>query len=189
MPLPISRLLIPATLAVLLLLTRGHHFPTTLAMLPSASWAVFLLAGRYAPSSRVFALLLGEAALIDYFAITAFGVSDFCVSPAYAALLPAYSALWLAGRWLRRHLQDATSPLSTVLPTLAATLVGTLVCELLASGSFYVFSGRFNDPTLVEFAARLLRYYPPMLLSAAFWLGLTNMLVNGISALRRRATA
>src|ERR1043166_1758123 len=88
------------TLLVLLMAaTRSNHFPTISNMLPDASWAIFFMAGFYLRTPWMLALLLGEAALVDCIAIGWAGVSDFCVSPAYIALLPAYSALWSAGRW------------------------------------------------------------------------------------------
>jgi len=83
-------------LAMLMTATRSHHV-ADLTHLPDASWAVFFLAGFYLPT-LAFGGLLALAALIDYVAITWGGVSSFCVSPAYGFLLPAYGALWLAGR-------------------------------------------------------------------------------------------
>lgn len=169
-----STWLVAGLLALLMLVTRGHHVPTTLAMLPSATAAVFLLAGRYSRSFTCFALLLVEAVIIDYVAITWFDVSDFCVSPAYAALLPAYAALWLAGRWLGRR--QSAALLSTVLASAVAVLLGTLACELIASGSFYVFSGRFAELSGAGFVERLARYYPASLWSTAFWVAIAQLL-------------
>jgi hypothetical protein len=64
--------------------TRGYHFVTT-EHLPSASWAAFFLAGMYLGSRWVFPVLLAEAALLDFAAITWGGVSNFCVSPPMAS--------------------------------------------------------------------------------------------------------
>ena len=153
-------------LFVLLAVTRGHHFPTLAQLLPSASWAVFFLAGMYLRPAWTLPALLGVAGLLDYATIAWGGVSDFCVSPAYIALLPAYSALWLAGHWYagRHRLKPAT-----LLSLSAAVLVGTAVCELLSSGGFYFFSGRFTAPTLLGFAERFVVYFPRSLHSILFW--------------------
>ncbi|WP_372695558.1 hypothetical protein [Immundisolibacter sp.] len=166
--LPLSRPLPSGLLlAALMLATRSHHFASPLH-LPDASWAVFFLAGALLPGWRPLAGLLGLAAVIDYVAIAFGGVSAFCVSPAYAALVPAYGALYAAGRWYARRHRPAASSL---LPFAGAALTGTAVCELLSSGAFYVFSGRFAEPTLAQFGERLLRYFPLALEGMALYLG------------------
>jgi hypothetical protein len=154
-------------LAFMLAATRSHHF-ASITHLPDASWAVFFLAGFYLRPAWVFAALLALAGLSDYLAIGAFGVSDFCVSIAYGFLLPAYGALWFAGRrYARRyHFQIAT------LPHLAGfALAGALVSELLSSGGFYFFSGRFAETSLAEFGARLALYFPQALAGLGLYLG------------------
>jgi hypothetical protein len=161
----------------LMIATRGHHFPTVKQALPSASWAVFVLAGVYVRPVWAFGVLLAGAALLDYLAISWNGVSSFCVSPAYAALAAAYGALWAAGRWYAARLDF--KPV-TLLPLTGAVVVGTLLCEVISSGSFYFFSGRFADPTLTQFATRLVRYFPSNLASLSFWVaaaGLVHALV------------
>lgn len=154
-------------LMALMAVTRGHHF-ASIEHLPSASWAVFFLAGFYLRRAWVFAALLAEAAFIDYAAITWGGVSSFCVTPAYAFLLPAYGSLWLAGRWFA---QRYALSWKTLLPFGGSLLVGTTASELFSSGGFYFLGGRYPDPTLVEFGARLLKYFPQMLQSFGFWMG------------------
>lgn len=161
-----AQLAVGTLLFVLLAVTRGHHFPTLTHLLPSASWAVFFLAGVYLRPAWTLPALLGVAGLLDYAAIAWGGVSDFCVSPAYAALLPAYGALWLAGRWnASRHRSNP----ATLLALGTAVLVGTAVCELLSSGGFYFFSGRFTAPTLLGYAERLVVYLPRSLQAVLFW--------------------
>ncbi|MFL6623673.1 MAG: hypothetical protein ACJ8NR_13860, partial [Sulfurifustis sp.] len=94
-----SQAAVGVALIGLIVLTRGYHVTTLAHVLPEASWAAFFLAGVYLRAVWAPALLFAVAALLDYTAVTWGGVSDFCISPAYAALLPAYAALWLAGRW------------------------------------------------------------------------------------------
>jgi hypothetical protein len=160
--------LIPLALALLLAATRSHHFATALH-LPDASWAVFFLAGFYLRPLWVLPALLALAGASDYVAISWFSVSDFCVSPAYGFLLPAYGALWLAGRWYAgRH----RFSLSTLIPLASSALIGAAVCEIISSGGFYFFSERFAETSLVELGLRLAKYFPPSLVSLAFWLGI-----------------
>ncbi|MGX2039366.1 hypothetical protein ACWJKU_04425 [Methylocaldum sp. MU1018] len=153
-------------LAALMAATRSHHF-ASVTHLPDASWAVFFLAGFYLRPAWMFPALLGLAGLSDYVAITWLGVSDFCVSPAYGFLLPAYGALWLAGRWYarRHHFRFST------LPSLAlALLTGAAISELLSSGGFYFFSGRYVETNFAEFGARLAKYFPHALEGIALYI-------------------
>lgn len=167
-----NQIAIGIALVVLMIATRGHHFPTVRNLLPSASWAVFFLAGVYLRSLWVPVGLFVLASLLDFAAINWQGVSDFCVSPAYIALIPAYAALWFAGRWFAGRYSFKTTALLTLA---ASAFIGTVVCELISSGSFYFFSGRFVDTTLVEFGTRLVKYMPHSLTSMAFWVGVATL--------------
>lgn len=167
-------------LALLMAATRSHHW-ATLHALPDASWAVFFLAGVYLRSRWVVPGLMMAAALIDYIAITWGGVSSFCVSPAYVALIPAYGVLAYAGRLYARHYRPALA----TLPLLAAyALAGAVLAELFSSGGFYFFSGRFAEPTLSEFIPRLVKYFPHMLSTMATYLGLAAVVHVAIASLR-----
>jgi len=165
---PRSALAIGLSLALLMAATRSHHFATALH-LPDSSWAVFFLAGFYLRPLWMFPALLALAGVSDYVAIAGFGVSDFCASPAYGFLLPAYGALWLAGRWYAGRYRFA---LSTLIPLAGSVVIGAAVCELISSGGFYFFSGRFAETSLVELGLRLGKYFPPSLVSLAFWMGI-----------------
>lgn len=155
-------------LAALLIATRGQHF-ATLHSLPGATWAVFFLAGVYLRPAWVLPALLGLTWFLDFAAFTWGGASGFCLTPAYVFLLPAYTSLWLAGRWYAGHHRFAWA---TLVPLAAAVFVGAAVCELFSSGGFYFFSGRFADPTSTEFGARLAKYFPSYLGSLTFYVGI-----------------
>lgn len=155
-------------LILLMIATRGHHV-ATLQHLPSASWAVFFLAGFYLRPAWALPVLLALAGILDFAAITWGGVSNFCVTPAYGFLIPAYGSLWLAGRgYARRH----RAQLNTLLPFAGYAMGGALACELFSSGGFYFYGGRYDAPTLAEFASRLLQYFPGSLENLAFYLGI-----------------
>ncbi len=140
-----------------------------LGLLPDASWAIFFLAGIYLRSAWGFVALMVEAFALDVSAITWGGVSGFCFTPAYAFLLPAHAALWLAGRWYAGHHRQAWS---TLLPLAGALLGSAVVAEVLASGGFYLFSGRFADTSLAGLSGRLLTYFPSTLGAMVLYLGL-----------------
>lgn len=169
-------------LAAFMAATRSHHF-AGLHHLPDASWAVFFLAGFYLRPAWAFASLSLLAVTSDYVAITWGGVSSFCVSPAYAMLLPAYGALWLAGRWYGRQHRER---IATLIPLALVALGGAAACELISSGSFYFYSGRFADPTLAEFLPRLAKYFPHALSSLALYLGAAALVHATVSALGGR---
>lgn len=175
-----QQLVIGLGLALLMAFTRSHHW-ATLHALPDASWAIFFLAALYLRPLWIVPALMLEAALVDYLAITVGGVSDFCVSPAYGFLIPAYAALFLAGRvYARRHrLSPAALPW-----LLGCALVGAGLAELLSSGGFYFFSGRFAAPTLAEFLPRLAKYFPATLSSMSLYLGLAALLHVAVASLR-----
>lgn len=146
--------LVGGMLLAAMLITRAHVTDHLL----DASWAVFFLAGFYLRNVLAFGVFMATAVAIDYVAISQFGVSDFCVSQAYVALVPAYGALFVAGRWFAGQFQGET--LVTALKLVAAVFVGFVASELISSGSFYFFSGRFADLNMAEFGDRLLKYAP-----------------------------
>lgn len=154
-----SKIVLPVALALLMLATRSDHFGSSLH-LPDASLAVFFLAGLYWRGRFAFPLLLAEAALIDYIAIAHFGVSDFCVSPAYAFLIPAYAAPWAAGAWLRHRIEWNGQAL---LPVAGSLLAGTSLAFLFSNGSFYGLSGRFSDLSWGAFIEQAAHYFPSYL--------------------------
>lgn len=163
-----SPLWIALALFALMAATRGHHF-ASLAHLPSASLAVFFLAGFYVRRAWIFVALLLEAVLLDYTAITYGGVSSFCVTPAYTFLLPAYGSMWLAGNWFAYRYRFAFSAL---VPFGGSLLIGASISELFSSGGFYFFGGRYAEPTLTVFGERLLKYFPQQLSGLAFWISI-----------------
>lgn len=160
------QIIIGLVLVALIIATRGVHF-ATISSLPSASLAVFFLAGLYLRPSWVFAALLALCVGLDYAAITASGVSNYCVTPAYAFLLPAYGVMWLAGRWFSKRYSFSTS---AILPFIGSAAVSVSISQLFSSGGFYFLGGRFENPTLAVFGERLIKYFPHQLENVSFWL-------------------
>ncbi|MEJ2692403.1 MAG: hypothetical protein P8166_04910 [Candidatus Thiodiazotropha sp.] len=167
-----AQTLLAIFLALLMLGSRGHHDLTPIH-LPDASWAIFFLLGLYLRSSALLAGFFLLAAVMDYVAITWGGVSSFCVTGAYLFLIPAYGSLWLAGR---SYSGMRSASWRGMMPLALHALAGTLVCELISSGGFYFFSGRFAEPTLAEFSDRFLIYLPGNLQAVALYLGLAALM-------------
>lgn len=184
----LQRLAILAALALLMALTRVHHFAT----LPDASWAVFFAAGFYArPWLRwaypaLFALAVG----IDVYVITQTGVAfmdSHCVSPGYWFLLPAYFSLGAAGAWLAGR---PARPLPRRLFELAATLVvAVAVCHAFAQGGFYWLSDVVAAPSLAGWLGNYADWLGPYLRSTALYVGLVAALHGVLVAFAGRASA
>lgn len=166
-----NQVIIGLFLMILMAVTRGHHF-ATINHLPSASWAVFFLAGLYLSGKWMFPLLLAQAALMDFVSITWGGASSYCVSPAYSLLLLVYGALWLAGRSYASHYQFNWK---TLLPLISSVVLVTIISTVLSGGGFYFFSGRYTEPTLIEYAHRFAIYFPRNLSNMAFYLTLATI--------------
>jgi hypothetical protein len=181
MPTQLSKynaLALATVLSALMWATRGHH-AASLAHLPDASWAVFFMLGFYFRSRMLLPLFLAQAALVDYLSITQFGTDNYCVTSAYAFLLPAYSALWMAGHWFASHFRRNahTLPLFAISVT-----VGAFVCELISSGSFYFLGERTANTSMQEFGSLLVQYFPGDLGWMASYLGfavLAHILITG----------
>lgn len=171
-------------LSVLMWVTRGNHIVSP-THLPDASWAIFFLLGFYFRERLLLPLFLAQAAIIDYVAISHFGTSSYCVTPAYVFLAPAYAALWFAGRWSARHFEVAARNL----PRFAtAAFVGALACEIISSGSFYFLGGRFADTSVGEFGARLVAYFPGDLGGVALYLGVAALIHLALTGGRHAAS-
>jgi hypothetical protein len=156
-----------AALAAIMLATRTHSL-SQFVHLPDTSWASFFVAGYAIRSRHGFPALFGLGFAIDLVMIRLLGTPDFCFTPAYAMLVPAYGTMWLAGRWAR----GALTPVVASLPALLALVCGaTFVAEILSSGGFYFLGGRFADPTLAGFWPRLIRYLPLTLEATLIWTG------------------
>lgn len=171
-------------LAAAMWLTRSHD--VTIA-LPDITWAAFFLAGAF---SRRWPILIGLALnsfAIDFMAL-ARGESDYCMTPAYAFLLPTYLSLWAAGRW------SAAARLDTAAHALryaAALVAGTVLAFCISNAGFYAFAGYFDAMSAFEYARRVLRYLPAFLTNTMLygWLGLvTACAVQWLGSLRAQAT-
>jgi hypothetical protein len=99
-------------------------------------------------SPILFLIVLVQAFVIDYLAM-----GNYLFNVAYVALVPAYLALWLAGRWLRQYyeLQGFKIGQFTV-----ALIGGVAICELISSGAFYL---QKSNASLVGFAELFGTYF------------------------------
>ncbi|MBX9893966.1 MAG: hypothetical protein K2Y09_02130 [Nitrosomonas sp.] len=160
-----NQIAIGLLLAALMIATRSHHF-ATVHNLADASWAIFFLAGFYLRSVRVLPGFFALGWGLDFAATTWGGISDFCMTPAYLFMLPAYASLWLAGRWLAKHYHFSWN---TVIPLSISASAGLILCELFSAGGFYFFSGRIAETSFAEFGEQLLKYFPMYIETFVFY--------------------
>ncbi|NCN89297.1 MAG: hypothetical protein GW936_07670 [Gallionella sp.] len=163
---------IASALVLLMAATRFNHFGSALA-LPDASYAVFFLAGLYLGRVRgalaLLALLMLEAALVDFYAINFREVSAYCVTSAYAFLVFAYGALWFAGRvYAARHRVGGKGMLGLLS---AAALAGG-AAFVIANVSFYLLAGYFGQMSAWQYVASVAQYFVPYVAVMMFYVGL-----------------
>ncbi|EUJ09410.1 hypothetical protein Meth11DRAFT_0204 [Methylophilaceae bacterium 11] len=162
-----KNLLIAAGLAFFMLLTRGSHVLTSVA-LPDASLALFLLGGIYLGSklsSRLlwFAAFFTLATVIDFGAAAFDPAQGFCLTNGYWGLIPAYGAMWLGGVWLAKQ-NDAFN----LLPYVLVSLVTTFIAFVISTQTYYLFSGRFPANGVIESMQHGWEYLPS-------WMGFSMM--------------
>lgn len=176
-----TQLILSMALLTLLLATRGYHFASAFS-LPSASWAVFFLAGFYLRTVWFFYLLFFVCVGIDLYGNITSNSPLLCLTPAYSLLLPAYGVLWMAGRYANQQRQKGRY----VWPLISSVLLSAMLSEIISSGGYYLFSGHFAEPTFQEFAARLTKFFPQQFANLVFWLAITA-LVHGLLTYRYSA--
>jgi len=149
--------------AGLMALTRGFHYSSSIS-LPSSSWVVFMLVGAFL-SPRYFIAFILLSIGIDVYVIGVEGVSAYCISAAYPILQIAHGSMWLAGYFYKKHNEEK-------LRLMVYALVGTVVCELISSGSFYLLAPYFT-PNISEFLNRESVYMTEAIFNTGFWIILT----------------
>ena len=143
-------------LAALMLATRFHHFGSALH-LPDASMAIFFFGGLYLRKHWQFAVFAALAGVIDWAAVSLQGTSDFCVTPAYSFLLPAYAVLWYGARLYADRMQLTWT--SAVI-TLGVALICASLSFAISNGAFYWIGGQHADTTFAGWIASLLHWGP-----------------------------
>lgn len=157
-------ILIAASIAFLMLLTRGSHVLTSVS-LPDASMALLLIGGLYLRKALWFVLLVLLATAIDFGAAAVDSLQAFCLTDGYWGMLPSYAAMWLAGVWLSKQSNSLD-----VIKYASAGLVSTLAAFVISTQTYYIFSGRFPDAGIVESMQHGWEYLPSYLGFTAMYL-------------------
>lgn len=156
--------MIATAIAFFMLLTRGSHVLTSVA-LPDASLALLLIGGLYLRKAAWFALFVVLATVIDFSAAAIDSLQAFCLTIGYWGMLPTYAAMWLAGVWLGK--QD--NSLDAIKFSVAA-IVSTFAAFVISTQTYYLFSGRFPNHGLVETLQYGWNYLPSYLAYTGMYL-------------------
>jgi hypothetical protein len=161
---------IVAAIAFFMLLTRGSHVLTHVA-LPDASLVLFLLGGLLLKRWGWFATFFGLATVIDFGAAAFDPAQGFCLTNGYWGLIPSYGAMWLGGlylnnRWLSKQ-QDAFAN-KNIVTYAAVSMLTTFIAFVISTQTYYLFSGRFPAKGLIESLQHGWNYLPS-------WMGFSAM--------------
>lgn len=165
---------VTAALALVMAVTRLGHFGEYGGPV-DASWAVFFLAGLWLRDLRLFPGFFVLAWVTDLAAF-ALGTPTNCYSLAYLFLIPAYGALWMAGRWVA---DGGYARLA------AGVLASAAVTFVIANLGMYLFVGSPAAASPNAFALAVAGYFPGYLLTMAMYTAFGLLAEAAIGARRR----
>jgi hypothetical protein len=155
---------IAAAIAFFMLLTRGSHVLTHVA-LPDASLMLFLLGGLLLKRWGWFVAFFGLATVIDFGAAAFDPAQGFCLTDGYWGLIPSYAAMWMGGLFLSN--QDAFAN-KNIFTYAAVSMLTTFIAFVISTQTYYLFSGRFPAKGLFESLQHGWNYLPS-------WMGYSAM--------------
>ena len=144
-------------LTFLMLATRTHHF-VSLTQLPSASIAVFFLAGMYLRDSKVFWVFYFLSVTIDLASSYYRGQFGDCMTTSYPALVFSYAAMFTVGFYAKPNWLTSAWHINIVKVALAL-FIGSSIAFFISNGSYYTLSGKFPNLSWLEYSARVDKYY------------------------------
>lgn len=146
-----------ALLTLLMLATRTHHF-ASLNNLPSASIAIFFLAGMYLRKTSAFWFFYVLSITIDLASSYYRGQFGNCITTSYPALVLSYGAMFVVGYYSKPKWQE-TSWQINIIKVALALFIASSIAFFISNGSYYVLSGKFPDLSWAEYATRVDKYY------------------------------
>lgn len=159
-----KHLSIATAIAFLMLLTRGSHVLTSVA-LPDASLALLLIGGLYLRKAAWFGLFIVLATAIDFGAAAVDSLQGFCLTAGYWGMLPTYAVMWLAGFWLSKQSNHFDA-----FKYIVAGVLSTLMAFVISTQTYYLFSGRFPASGLIESMQHGWEYLPSYMSFTAMYL-------------------
>jgi hypothetical protein len=173
-----KQLLIAAAITLFMLLTRGSHVLTNVA-LPDASLVLFLFGGLYLRRAGWFVAFFVLATFIDFGAAALDPAQGFCLTNGYWGLIPSYASMWLGGMWLGQQ-KDAFAPILYAL----VSMLTTLIAFVISTQTYYLFSGRFPSLGLLESLKHGWNYLPNWMGYAAMYFAIVWVAVTLLRSLK-----
>jgi hypothetical protein len=178
-----KQIIIAAVLAFLMLLTRGSHVMTHVA-LPDASLALLLIGGLCLKRAVWFAFFVALATAIDFGAAAIDSFQAFCLTDGYWGMLPTYAVMWLAGVWLGKQ----ANPYD-VFKYMVAGVLATFLAFMISTQTYYLFSGRFPAEGIIESLQHGWEYLPSYMGYTVMYLVAFWVLAKALPTLNLRAPA
>ena len=154
-----NRAIVLTAIIALMVMTRGSHFLTELNF-PDMSLILFLILGFFIPSLILLFALFFVGALIDFGSAVFDVTKGFCLTDGYWGLIPTYAILFYSGYLLKK--KNLYQHLNFYLPVL---LVSITCAFIVSTNTYYIFSGRFGNPSFFESIMHGWNYYPEYLLT------------------------
>jgi len=155
---PISLLIaVFAVLMLLMLATRTHHF-ASLNHLPSASIAIFFLAGMYLRNIKAFWFFYILTVTIDLASSYYRGQFGACITNSYPALVLSYAVMFTAGFYTRPNWQQNAWQIN-IIKVSVALFIASSIAFFISNGSYYTLSGKFPELSWAEYATRVDKYF------------------------------
>lgn len=146
-----------ATLTLLMLATRTHHF-ASLNHLPSASIAIFFLAGMYLRNIKAFWFFYILTLTIDLVSSYYRGQFGDCITTSYPALVVSYAVMFTIGFYTRPNWQKSAWQVNIIKVALAL-FIASSIAFFISNGSYYALSGKFPVLSWAEYATRVDKYF------------------------------
>lgn len=164
-------------LMAMMIATRFKHFGDVLH-LPDASMAIFFLGGLYLRKHWAFVVMVLLSIALDWISISYAGVSSFCITLAYSFLPLAYAVLWYAGRW---HALRMDGRAMSLVAAFGVAFVAACVSFAISNGSFYWLGGRYAQPHMSEYLARLWQWGPLFVRTTVAYVAVALVLHAGVA--------
>lgn len=173
--------LIAGVLMLMMLVTRPHM----LAHLQDASWAIFILLGFYVRSHIGFVVFMVTAIVIDLAVVEYTQIDNYCMTPAYPFIIPAYAVLWAAGQWLARQHQVHGSYQKTLLQGAFVAALAITICFSITNIGFYWFSEHFESMSPLAYANDVAKYLVAFMQTTFFYLAVAALMHVAVLQIQR----
>ena len=140
-----------------MLATRTHHF-ASLNNLPSASIAIFFLAGMYLRNIKAFWFFYVLSVTIDLGSSYYRGQFGDCITTSYPALVLSYAAMFTAGFYTKPDWEKSAWQIN-IIKVAFALFVASSIAFFISNGSYYTLSGNFPDLSWSEYSTRVDKYF------------------------------